>query len=178
MAFLRKTLLACASIVCIVQAGHGPTGGFRWGEWSEWEACKKPGKQQKRRRVCMGPITMRKVAKERCIGDSSLEGTTISTRICTEDEFNKQSGIAKNARMESSHPSEQTRWQPWTSWSRCASNQRKRYRFCASAFRREIKPNRVCKNFGLRMADVTLSTQSDIAMHRQPGFETRPRSPS
>lgn len=157
MAFIKHSLIAAASIVCLANAGgNGPTGGFRWGNWAEWETCRKVGKNQKRRRVCMGPITNRKVARERCI--EHLTGFNVDTRTCQESDMEEQSGLS--TRMES--PFQQTRWQHWQSWSRCSSNQRKRYRYCGDAFKREIQPNRVCKNFGMRTNQARGETNKQV----------------
>jgi hypothetical protein len=147
MAFIKHSLIAAASILCVADAGGntGATGGFRWGNWAEWESCRKVGKNQTRRRVCMGPITNRKVAKERCI-EHLDEGFNVETRTCEEEDLKKDDGL--KTRMDS--PFKATRWQEWQSWSRCSSNTRKRYRYCGDAFKREIQPNRVCKNYGGR----------------------------
>jgi len=161
MAFFRHLLLASASLVCIANAGsNGPTGGFRWGNWAEWEECRKVGRNQKRRRVCLGPITNRKVAKERCIESiAAPDGVhNVEHHVCNQTNMDDQNSLT--GRMDS--PVQQTKWQHWQSWSRCSSNQRKRYRYCGDAFKREIQPNRVCKNFGMRSGQARGETNKQV----------------
>lgn len=153
-------LLYISGVTC----GTGPTGGFRWGNWSDWEDCKKIGKTHKRRRVCMGPITNKKIAKDKCLG--SIDGSNIDERTCEQEDMEKQSSIL---RME--NPIQQTMWQEWMGWTRCSpGNQRKRYRHCGGAFKREIQPNRICKNNSNRN---TVGRSTDVA-NRVANKQTEP----
>jgi len=161
MAFIKQALIA--TLLHTAEAGKGPTKGFRWGQWSDWEDCKKVGKHgefgsKTRNRVCLGPIPKKKIAKDRCLEDAHLTSLdnlgNSQTMECTAEELAAQQEREKNgpggiARM---NPLEETRWQNWQSWSKCSQNDnsRKRYRYCGDAFRREIQPNRVCKNNGSR----------------------------
>lgn len=147
--FWKYCLIASASIPCLEAGkGNGPTAGFRWSDWAEWEYCDptpkkngKPAKPQKRRRICLGPIQNKKLAKEQC--RRHLDGDNVEERECIEEE--PTLGRMQNPLME-------TAWQLWQAWSRCSSNTqlKKRYRYCGNAFDRKIAANRLCKNNGSR----------------------------
>lgn len=148
---MLKYALIGAICVASIEAGQGATGGFRWGDWSDWEGCKKLNKAEKRRRICLSSIPNRKMAKENCIASLGTSVQNIETRDCTESAVEAyklahsetDGGIE---RMSSGNQQQKTKWQQWQTWGRCKRNERIRTRLCGDAFKRAIQPNRVCKN--------------------------------
>lgn len=138
-----SSLLILLAQLGVTEAGNGKVqGGFRWGDWSEWEPCVRVGKKTRRRRVCFGPIMNKKINKAHC--EDNIGGSFSEQQECTQDMIN-QAG-AGLGRME--NPITNAQWQAWQEWSRCAGSPpvKKRTRYCGISLRRKVQPNRTCKN--------------------------------
>jgi hypothetical protein len=154
-----RTLLAVVGFIGLVQSGvkGGVHGGFRWGRWSPWEQCKKG--TMKRRRVCHGPVAQKKLSKNNCL--HNLEGGNIEEVSCNKTEMKLEDQIGRS-QVGGTNPLLNTKWQTWQPWSRCSNKSRKRYRYCGDAFRREIQPNRVCKNIQKERGVARSQTKSEL----------------
>ena len=136
--------------ICLISqlalAGQGPAGGFRWGEWSDWEPCVKVGKNHRRRRVCFGPMPNKKIDKKNC--EYNLGGQNIDVARCTDADM-AHTGVSLG-RME--NPIKSSQWQAWQEWSKCSGSpaMKKRVRYCGISIRRQVQSNRICKTTGAR----------------------------
>lgn len=83
-----SNLLILLAQLGVTEAGNGKVqGGFRWGDWSEWEPCVRVGKKTRRRRVCFGPIMNKKINKAHC--EEHIGGSFSEQQECTQDMINK-----------------------------------------------------------------------------------------
>ena len=90
---MRASLILLLTQLGLTEAGNGKVqGGFRWGDWAEWEPCVKVGKSHRRRRVCFGPIMNKKINKRNC--EDNLGGSFIEEEECTQEMMN-QAGIGE-----------------------------------------------------------------------------------
>lgn len=88
-----SNLLILLAQLGLTEAGNGKVrGGFRWGDWSEWEPCVRVGKKTRRRRVCFGPIMNKKINKAHC--EDNIGGSFSEQQECTQDMIN-QAGAGK-----------------------------------------------------------------------------------